>query len=398
MRNIRLLSLTIAAAVLLTSACDTSSETPNITPSSEIRNVAITRVTRSSIENYYEATGTVKARTTTQVSANMMGRITSFRVSEGDTVARGELLVEIDPSESRTRLEKARAGLQEATAAIAEIDRSVEAANAGVRTAEANKRLADVTLGRIRELYERRSATAQEFDEAKARASAAESELERARAGVQVVISKRKQIDARIEQAKADIASSQVFQGYSRITSPVSGVVVQKFAEAGATAAPGVPLLSIEDNSQYRLEAAVEESRGSSVRVGGRVNVRIDAIETGDLYGTIAEIMPSADAASRSYTVKIDLPAHPGLRTGLYGLARFPVAQKDAITVPATAITIRGQLTGVYVVMPDGTVQFRIVTSGTESEGMVEILSGLSEGDEIVTSDAVSLNDGVRVR
>ena len=392
------LILSMAVSALFASGCGTSEPATNEQTMAEIKNVAITKVTRSSIEDFYEATGTVKAKSTTQVSANMMGRITSFPVSEGDNVSRGQLLVEIDSAESRTRLEKARAGLEEARAGVTEIDRSVEAANAAVKTAEANKQLADSTFGRYKELYDRRSASAQEFDEARSKAQMAASELERAKANVQVINSKRKQLNARIEQARADIANSKVYEGYSRITSPVSGVVVRKFAEAGSTAGPGVPLLSIEDNSLYRLEAAVEESRTKSVRIGGRVIVRIDAIGDDEIFGTVAEIMPSADAASRSYTVKIDLPADARLRSGLYGLARFPVAQKEAITFPQTAMVERGQLTGVFVVAPNGTVQFRIVTIGTESEGMVEILSGLSEGDEIVTSDTASLTDGVRVR
>jgi multidrug efflux pump subunit AcrA (membrane-fusion protein) len=397
--NTRKVLIVSLAAAMLASACGGASETAeNKQAAGEIRNVAITKVTRSSIEDFYEATGTVKAKTTTDVSANMMGRIVSFPVAEGQTVGRGQLLVEIDAAESRTHLAKARAGLEEAQAGMLEIDRSVEAANAAVKTAAANKQLADTTFGRYKELYDRRSATAQEFDEARSKAQIAASELERAKAGVQVIISKRKQLTARMAQARADIAGSQVTEGYSRIMSPVSGVVVKKFAEAGSTAAPGVPLLSIEDNSQYRLEAAVEESRSRSVRVGSRVNVRIDAIGNDEMIGAVAEVMPSADAASRTYTVKIDLPADSRLRTGLYGLARFPIAQKDAITIPQTAIVVRGQLTGVFVVAPDGTAQFRIVTTGTESEGMVEVLSGLSEGDDIVTSDTASLTDGVRVR
>ena len=74
--------------------------------------------------------------------------------------------------------------------------------------------------------------------------------------------------------------------------------------------------------------------------------------------------MTAADAASRTYTVKIDLPANPGLKSGLYGLARFPVAQKEAITIPQTAIAQRGQLSGVFVVNAEGIVQMRIVTTG----------------------------------
>lgn len=397
MRKFALVGIATAAAIA--AGCSEKKNTEaNSQPVTEVKNVAIVKVSRSSIEDFYEATGTIKAKTTTQVSANMMGRILSFPVSEGDNVTRGQTLVEIDSSESRAQLAKAQAGLQEAQAALVEIARSVDSANAGVRTAEANKKLAETTFARYKELYNRRSASAQEFDEAQSRLNAATSELDRARANVQAILAKNKQINARIDQAKADIANTKVYQGYSRITSPVSGVVVKKFAEAGATAAPGVPLLSIEDNSQYRLEAAVDESRSRSVRIGGRVNVRIDALGGGEVMGTIAEILPTADAASRSYTVKIDLPANPALRTGLYGLARFPVAQKEAITLPQTAIVQRGQLTGVYVVGADGKVFFRIVTTGNTSEGAVEILSGVSEGDEVAGSDTERLTDGVKVR
>jgi multidrug efflux pump subunit AcrA (membrane-fusion protein) len=363
-----------------------------------VRNVATTKVTRSSMEDFYEATGTVKAKTRTEVSANIMGRIVSFPAAEGDTVSRGQILVEIDNRESKTQLQKAQAVMREAHAALIEIDKSVDAANAGVRTAEANKQLSAATFERFKELYGRRSATAQEFDEAQSKLKVATSEVERARANVHTIIARKQQINARIDQAKAEIAGTKVSEGYSRIVSPVSGIVVKKFAESGATAAPGVPLLAIEDSSQYRLEAAVEESRSKSIRIGNRVNVRIDALGQGEIFGTVAEILPTAEAASRSLTVKIDLPANPSLKTGLYGLARFPIAQREATTVPQTAIIQRGQLTGVFIVGQDGIAQFRIVTTGKTAEGVIEILSGVSEGDEVVTSDVNSISDGTKVR
>jgi membrane fusion protein, multidrug efflux system len=364
----------------------------------ELSGVEIIKVAPSSIEDFYEATGTVKARTTTQVSANMMGRIVTFPVVEGDTVTRGQVIVEIDNSESKAQMLRAQGVLKEARASLIEVARSAESAAAGVRAAEANKQLAEVTFGRYKELFERRSASAQEFDEARSRLSSAQAELERARANEQAIISKNRQINARIEQAEAEIANARVSQGYSRIAAPVTGIVVKKFAEAGATATPGTPLLSIEDSSQYRLEASVDESRSRSIRVGNRVNVRIDAIGEGEFFGSVAEILPTADPSSRSYIVKIDLPANPQLRTGVYGLARFPVAQKEAITVPASALTQRGQMSGVFVVGADGIAHFRIVTAGNTSEGMVEVLSGLSEGEDIAVSEIDRLTDGMKVR
>lgn len=363
-----------------------------------IPNVTITKVSGSAVADYYEATGTVSAKTTTQVSSSLLGRINSVTVSEGDAVRKGQLLIEIDDRDAKTRLEKAQAGLREAEASLIELDSSAASASAAVKTAEANEHLAEVTFARYKELYGRRSVSGQEYDEALSRANAAASEIERAKANVQTIISKREQINARISQAKADIANSKVYASYSRIVSPVSGVIVKKFVEPGATASPGVPLLSIEDSSQYRLEAAVAESYSKLVHLGGRVNVLIDALGTGEITGIVAEILPTSDAASRSYTVKIDLPANPLLRTGQYGLARFRLSQKEAIAVPQAAIVQRGQLTGVFIVSPDGTVRFRIVTTGKTSEGIVEVLSGLNEGDEIVSSDAGRLTDGAKVR
>jgi len=391
--------LIVIGSIIFAASCGKKEESaPKNVLSAETLNVPISKVTLGSMENFYEATGTVKAKRTTQVSANMMGRIVAFPVAEGDYVSRGQVLVEIDNRESQNQKQKAEAGLKEAQAALVEIDKSVVAANAGVKTAEANRVFAEQTFTRFKELFERKSASGQEYDEAQSRLKAATSEVERAKANVQAILSKKQQINAKIEQAKADIANTKVYEGYGQITSPVSGVIVKKLAEQGAIASPGVPLLSIEDSSQYRLEAAVEESRSKMIRIGNRVNVKIDAIGEGEFFGVVSEVVPSADASSRSLTVKIDLPANSLLRTGLYGLARFPVAGKETISVPQTAIVQRGQLSGVFIVTTDGIAQFRIVTTGKTSDGNLEILSGLSEGDEYVSADASRVNDGVKVR
>lgn len=361
-------------------------------------NVSIWKVGKSTVVETYDATGTVSAKTTTQVSANLLGRIDAITVNEGDTVNKGQLLFEIDDRDANTQLEKAKAGLKEAQASFIELDNSIVAASAAVKTAEAGKQLADVTFARYDELFKRRSVSGQEYDEALSRANAAAAELERAKADVRTIGSKKSQINARIEQAMADIANSRVQKSYTRIVSPVSGVIVKKFVESGAIASPGVPLLSIEDSSLYRLEAVVGESHSNLVHIGDRVKVTVDALGTDEIVGTVSEMLPTSDPASRSYTVKIDLPANPLLRTGLYGLARFSSAQKQVIAVPETAIVRRGQLTGVYMVGSDGAVRFRIIAVGKTSDGMIEILSGLEEGSEVASSDVAKLNDGTKVR
>ena len=393
------LILSLAVLEAMSTGCGTSrASSPQQSITHQVKNVSLLRVSRSRIDDFYEATGTVKAKTTTQISANVLGRIISFPLAEGDMVTRGQILIEIDSSEAKTQLQKSQAALSEAQASLSELERSVDTANAAVRTVEVNKQLAETTFGRYKELRERGSVSAQEFDEARAKLNAAVSELGRVQSNVRELQAKNRQITARIEQAKAEIANAKVIQGYSTIVAPVSGIVVKKFAESGATASPGSPLLSIEDNAQYRLETAVEESRSKLVHIGSRVSVRIDSLGSDEIIGTVAQVLPTSDAASRSYTVKIDLPPSPLLRTGLYGLARFALSQKEAIAVPQTALVQRGQLSGVYIVGQDGTAHFRIVTTGKNSEGMVEIYSGINVRDEIVASDTGYLNDGIKVR
>lgn len=390
----------MAVSLILLAGCGKkeAGEQKDERPLAEALNIPTAKVTLGSMADFYEATGTVKAKTTTQVAANLMGRIVSLPVIEGSTVSRGQVVVEIDNRENRAQLQKARAGLNEARAALLEIDKTAIAAGAAVKTAEAGKVLAEQTFARFKELYERKSVSGQEFDEAQSKLKMAASALDQAKANVQAILSKKEQINARIAQAEAEIVNLKVYESYSLITSPVSGIIVKKYAETGAIASPGMPLLAIEDDSHYRLEVAVEESRSRLARIGNRVNVKIDALGEGEFFGLVSEISPSADAASRSYTVKIDLPANPLLKTGLYGLARFPVEGKPAIMVPQTAIVQRGQLSGVYVVLPGGITQFRLVTAGKTGDGLVEVLSGLSEGDEFVSADTHRVNDGVKVR
>jgi multidrug efflux pump subunit AcrA (membrane-fusion protein) len=324
--------------------------------------------------------------------------VTALHVREGDRVRAGQLLVEIDNRDANAHLQKANAGLREAQEALAEVEQSINAAQSARSAAEANKRLASATLNRYQALLERKSVSPQEFDEVKAKYQVAEAEADRAEKVLQMLAAKKSQVAARVDQAKAEIANAQINAGYARITAPASGVVTAKSIEVGATATPGAPLLTIEDDVNYRLEAAVEESKLSRIRLNDAVRVRIDAIGDEELTGTVAEILPAADPASRSYTVKIALPARRMLRPGLYGKARFISGQKQAILVPHTSVVQRGQLTGVFAVDDKGISRLRLVKTGKSYGDRVEILSGLNEGERIVIDGAANVNDGSRVQ
>ena len=131
--------------------------------------------------------------------------------------------------------------------------------------------------------------------------------MDRAGRMLQALMAKKNQVHAKQEQVKADITSAQIYVGYSRILSPMDGIVVSKQAEVGLLAAPGVPLLTIEDNSHYRLEVSVEDSMLREIRLGTPVQISIDALGPQEFSSRVTEIVPASDPGSRSSTVKIDL-------------------------------------------------------------------------------------------
>jgi multidrug efflux pump subunit AcrA (membrane-fusion protein) len=363
-----------------------------------VQGLRIEKIALAPTEDFYEATGTVQAKSTTTISSKIMGSVLALRVRQGEGVRAGQMLIEIDSRDAAAQLQKAQAGFREAQQAVSEAEQAISAAEAAKASAEANRKFAAATFARFQALLERKAISPQEFDEAKAKYQVAEAETARADKMIQTFAAKKNQALAKIDQAKADITTAQIYAGYGRIVSPINGIVTTKQIEVGAMAAPGTPLLTIEDNSQYRLEAAVEESQLGRVHMQETVQVRIDALGDEELAGKVVEIVPTADAASRSYIVKIDLPATSLLRSGLYGKARFTTGQKQALTIPQKAIVQQGQLAGVYVVDESGIAHLRFIKTGKMHGDQIEVLSGISDGDRVVVEGLANLSDGSRVQ
>lgn len=354
----------------------------------------------SLVDDYYEAVGTVQARNRSVVAAKVMGNIVALHVREGDSVRAGQTLIEIDNRDAGIQLQKTQAGMRESQDSLEEVERSIRAAESGRAAAKANESLAMSTFQRYQTLFERHSVSPQEFDEVRARYEVAKAESERAERLLQATAARQNQMKARIDQAKADVANARVYVGYSRIAAPIDGVVVSRQADVGYLATPGMPLLTIENNSRYQLHASVEESRLGTIHLNDQVHVLLEALANTELNGTVEEIVPAADPATRSYIVKIALPntADIHLRSGLYGKARFVAGQRKILSVPQTAVTQQGQLVGVFVIDQSGVARLRLVKTGRTYGNQVELLSGLNEGEEIISEVITSVRDGIRVR
>jgi RND family efflux transporter MFP subunit len=328
----------------------------------------------------YEATGTVRARTSTNISSKVMAYVQQVDVQVGNHVRQGQELITLDARDLDAALRRAEAGRAEVESALPEVEHAIAAA-------KANLDLAQTTFKRMEELAAKKSISNQEFDEASAR-------LKSAQANYEVARSKRAQVTSRMATVEQEIRAAGIMRDYSKLAAPFSGVVISRTVEPGNLATPGSPLLTLEQDGVYRLEASVDESKLASVRVGQPVEAVLDSDRR--LNSRVSEIVPSVDAASRTYIVKLDLTATPQLRTGMFGRAIFPLGMQKVVALPTAALAERGQLQSVFVV-EDGVAHTRLVTTGRRSGGSAEVLSGLNAGEKVVLPVPAGLRDGAKV-
>ena len=371
----------LIAIVTWMAGCGGSERTPQAAANTPAVPVSVAAVSAQDWPDVYEATGTVRARTTAVLSSKVMAYVREVAAQTGDRVREGQTLVTLESQDLDANVRRAEAAQSEVQSAVPEADQ-------GVAAAKANLDLAQTTFRRMEDLASKKSISAQEFDEASARLKAAQAQYEMARA-------KRTQLDSRLAQVQQEIRAASITRDYTRIAAPFSGVVTSKTAEPGSLASPGAPLLTLEREGGYRLEASVEESRLPFVKPGQPVEIGLEALDR-RWNGRVSEIVPAVDAASRSYTVKIDLPATPNLRSGMFGRAWFPMGVHKVAAIPASAIVDRGQLQSVFVI-EDGIAHTRLVTTGRRSQNAVEVLSGLTEGEKIASPVPPNLADGARV-
>ncbi len=359
MNNVNRTVLFIILLILVVggfSGCSSERQPQRSAPET-VHNIAVLAIHQTNMPDLLEVAGTVRAAQTSQLASQGMGNIVDIRVHEGDHVKRGQVLALIDDAQMRAAVDRANA--------------TDSAAQQDIAGAESNLVLAESTLKRYQNLYDRKSVSPQEFDEVKARYQAALARRDMTRAG-------QAQAKAALEQARTSLE-------YTRIRAPFDGVITEKKMDAGAFASPGMPLFTIEDPHRYRLEVAVNEGDLRYVRIGKDISVAVDALEDAQIKGKVVEIVPAADSTSRSFLVKVELPADSRLRSGLFGRAQFIRGERLSVVIPQTAVVERGQLQGVYVLDHDQVASLRYVTVGKSSGNQVEVLSGVQDGERLVT-------------
>lgn len=332
-------NLAALGALLVLAGCSGERSPQPAAPTGPAVPVKVLEVRREERALLEEVVGTVRARVRSSVEAKTSGRIEWLNVVPGQSVTSGAPLVRLDTREIAARLEQALAQREQA----------------------------ERDLKRFTTLIAQNAVSRQEYDATEARARA----------------------------ARAAVVEMETQVSESKLNAPFTGVITRKFAEVGDLAVPGKPLFEIEDPTSLRFEADVPEALIGRVAPGASMIVRIPALSR-ESTGTVSEIAPAADPASRTFLVKLDVPVDAGLRSGLFGRVSVPAGRSAGIYMPTPALVVRGQLELAFVA-EQGRAQMRLIRTGKHTPAEVEVLTGLNPGERLIIEGAADLVDGQSV-
>ena len=334
MRTHRLrFNLLALASSLLLVGCGGSEATTS--PREELPPAAVTFATVESATFVprQELPGTIRAQQRATVSAKVLGTVTAADFAIGVEVATGDVLVTLSADELNARVAQARAALDLANREYA---RETDLLRQGATAQETVNRLAD----------------------------------------------NRRIADANLDQVAAQLA-------YTQVVAPFAGVITARHVEPGDLASPGLPLFAIEGRGAFEVEVAVPDSL-PLVPLGDELTV---IHRENRLMAHVREASPAADPASRTRLVVLALPRSSDVRSGQYVRVHWPVAQRNQLTVPSTAITRFGQMDRVFV-ESDGRATLRLVRIGARQDDRTVVLAGLNAGERVVLNPPTGLRDG----
>lgn len=317
--------------------------------------VSVVTVTSATVAGTVTASGTVSAWEEVPVGAETGGlTATAVLTDEGRYVQQGQVLVQLNDTLLRAQLRQQ---------------------NAAVASAEATLAQADSALARAQELRERGFLSQAGLDTAVAQQATAQAQLSAAVAG-------RAETQARVNQAA--------------IRAPVSGLVISRSVTRGQIVQQGAELFRIVRDGRLELDAQIPETEIRMVRAGQPVQVSSD--EAGQGSGTVRIVTPEVNPQTRLGLARVSLAAGSGLRPGMFAQARINVGSQSVLVVPQAAVVYREGREGVYVLQPDSTVRFQVIRTGERTADQVEVLEGVSAGQQVVAQGAGFLGEGDHVR
>jgi len=349
------------------------------------------------------ASGSVEGSETADVAFQVSGKVAQVFVEEGQHVNRGQLLADIEPTDYRNALDAANAQRQMAEALA-------QKADAGPRKQEVEEARIDLNRAedeykRMRFLVERKSLPPNDFQKVEAAYNSAQERYRMAVEGTR--LEDRNAAMAQALAAKAQASEESKRLGDTRLLAPITGNISMRRIDPGQTVAAGAPVLSIVNLNPVKVRVGVPEAEIGKVKRGAKADISLPSLEGRSFEGRVEIIGVSAEAASRTYAVKIVVP-NPGpvLLAGMVAEARIFAstntgpAKEKVLTIPGEAIVRDPQgAPNVYVYHPDrNRVYARRIEVGLPIGGEVQIRSGLNGDEKIVVAGQQKLREGTLVQ
>jgi membrane fusion protein (multidrug efflux system) len=321
------------------------------------RPVVVVPVVVSTLEERIEATGELDAKERAQVASEVDGVVTELAVDEGDRVEEGALLLAVDPEKRALAVANVRAMQGDAQAALAEAERDA---------------------ARVRKLHGSGIASDQALDKV-------ETGLSRAR--------------SRLESVRAELGVAERALRDANVRAPFAGWIARRDVSRGEYVRPGQPLFELVALDPIEVEFSLAERDSARVAVGQEVAVRVSPYPEETFRGQVTVISPTLDPRTRTLRVKAQIANADGrLRPGLFARADLGVARREgALLVPEEAVLQRADGEVVFTVTPDDKARRVLVKTGMQTEGKVEIVTGLAAQDQVVVRGHSVLVDGAPV-
>lgn len=302
--------------------------------------------------------GTLKSEVRSEIGTKVMGEVEAIPVNIGDRVSKGTLILKIKDDDLEAKKSQAKAGLEEVRVRLEAVEKD---------------------YNRFKKLYEQGSATSKEWDDIRTQFQAAKS---------------------RVQGAESQLLEINDLLTYTQIKAPYNGVIAAKYVQIGDIVSPGRPLLAVEQTGRFKVAATLPESEISSIKQGDTVKVNIPAVKADGLQALVTEVSVSGSPQSRQFQVEFRLLKTvniEGLRSGMFAEVLLRDNLVAIIAIASEALVTRGQLKGVYTLSSEDEALLRWIRTGRTIGNMVEVLSGLQEGEQYVADGSSIARDGIKV-
>ena len=405
------LALLLAASVVFAISCGGSKanvrkqETGPVPAAVEVTTAAA--ITRE-VPGFFEATGSLAGDQQTDVAPQTSGKVVALGVDIGSYVKRGQMLVKLDDAELKLRVDQSVTQVEQAKAALRQAEEKIglrpgQAFDpnkvAEVAAARVTFELADKNLQRAEKLIESGDVSRSFYDEQRARRDQLREQYEAALAQARQNYAGVAVARTNVSNAEAQLALTRKSLSYSVIFSPIDGFVAERVADLGEYVSPQQKVATIVKTNPLRMRIDIPEQAIPEIQVGQSVSITTSAWPDRQFNGRIARIAPSVSATSRTLTVEAEVENGGGaLKPGQFATVRIMQDRPAPVVfVPARAVVSEAGVSRVFVIK-EGHAEQRVVQTGQTESDLIQVKSGVSNGEQVATSNLEKLADGMTVK